>query len=204
MTISTYTDLSTDVQDRLHRSDLSARISNTVQLLEDELNRKLRCRQMLTSTTLSVSSATTNLPSDYLEARNVQLLSDTQPPLVYVTPEQMDGYDRGLYTGSPRMYTIRGTVLQVAPVPDQTYSVFFEYYQKIPALEANASNWLLTNYPTAYVAGCLLFLNEFQTNTDLLAWSKARYQETVEDINRADDNSTYSGSVIRVRPDVSR
>ena len=203
MSIASYTDLSTDVQDRLHRSDLASRISNTVQLLEDELNRKLRCRQMLTSTTLTISAATVSLPADFLESRNVQLLADTNPPLVYVTPEQMDVYDRGLYTGQPRMYTIRGTVLQVAPIPDGTYSVQFEYYQKIPGLEANSTNWLLTNYPTAYVAGCLLFLNEFQANTELLAWSKDRYKETIEDINRADDNSTYSGSVIRVRPDVS-
>lgn len=202
--ITTYADLSTDLQDRLHRSDLSAKISNNIQLLEDELNRKLRCRQMITTATLTVSSLLTPLPGDYLEARNVQLLSDTNPPLVYVTPEQMDVYDRSLYTGKPRMYTIRGANIQVAPAPDQTYSVFFEYYQKIPAIESNGTNWLLTYYPTAYVAGCIVLLQEYVTNMDLVQWAKARYDEIVGDINRADDNSTYAGSVLRVRPDVTQ
>lgn len=204
MTISAYSDLSTDIQDRLHRSDLSTKISNNIQLLEDELNRKLRCRQMITSTNLSVSTATTTLPTDYLEGRNVQLLSGSQPPLLYVTPEQMDVYDRGLYTGQPRLFTIRGSLMQVAPSPDQTYSVFFEYYQKIPGLEANSTNWLLTAYPMIYVAGAIVFLQEYVTDMNMASWYKNRYDEVILDINRADDNATYGGSVMRVRPDVSR
>ena len=202
--ISSYSDLSTDLQDRLHRTDLATKISNNIQLLEDELNRKIRCRQMLTSTTLSVSAALTPLPADYLEARNLQLLAGSQPPLLYVTPEQMDAYDRGLYTGQPRMYTIRGTSFQVAPVPDQTYSVFFEYYARIPPLESNSTNWLLQSYPLAYVAGGIVFLEEYCTDLNVLQWAKPRYDEVVMDINRADDMSTYAGSVIRVRADVCR
>jgi hypothetical protein len=204
MSIASYSALSTEIQDWLHRSDLSGKISTAVQLLEDEFNRKLRCRQMLQTVTISFSSNSAPLPADYLEMRNVQLQSGTNPPLVYVSPEQLDGYDRGLYTGQPRIYTISGGNIVIAPIPDQTYPVAVTYFQKIPSLEVNSTNWLLTSYPLAYLWGGIMFLRAYVTDQQLLADAKAGYDEIVNDINRADDNSTYSGSVIRVRADVVR
>lgn len=204
MTISTYSAYSTEVQDWLHRSDLSGKVSTATQMLEDELNRKLRCRQMLANTVLTANTDTIALPGDYLELRNLQLMAGNNPPLVYVTPEQMDGYDRGTSTGQPRIYTIYGNNIVIRPQPDQTYSIACSYYQKIPSLESATTNWLLTQYPTAYLSGGIYYLRAYTQDADLVQWAKATYEEIVADINRADDNASYSGSAIRIRSDVVR
>jgi hypothetical protein len=200
--ITNYTTLSTEIQNWLHRADLASEIDTFIQITENQLNRELRCKQMDVIAVINTTGNTLPLPSDYQQARNVEIAGSPVTPLRYVTPEQRDLFDLQSSTGKPRLYSIKGGNLVLAPTPDQVYQVNFEYYQQLPTIVggANATNWLLTAHPDCYLYGCLLASNAFVLDPRAQQW-QSLFEKTKADINRIDDDSTYAGSVIRVRPD---
>lgn len=198
-----YASLKTEIANFAHRTDLTTELDTIIQLAENVLNRKLRCRQMDITTTLSATTRSTALPADFLQMRDVDIQASPIVPLKFVTPEQMQLYDLQSSTGRPRNYTITAGNLILSPNPDQTYTLDIEYFQKIPTLVngANTSNWLILGWPDAYLYGCLLASVAFtRDDSGVAMWNQA-YNATVEDINRQDDDGQYSGDAMRLRAD---
>ena len=201
-----YASLKTEVGNWMHRSDLAGEMDVFIQMAENTFNRKLRTRRMDTLTTIPTVSNTMPLPVDFVQARNVDLvLSSGVRPLVYVSPEQKDLYDLQTSTGQPRMYTIAGNNLLIAPTPDQVYSLNFEYFALIPTLVGgqNTTNWLIQFWPDAYLFGTLLAATAFIGDDSRVGMWQNAWQAAVDDINREDDDGQFSGGTIRVRPDVA-
>src|SRR5262245_15894630 len=71
MAITTYAQLQTAIASWLARSDLTATIADFITLFEAAANRRLRVRQMETSTNLTPSSGAATLPTDYLAWRRL-------------------------------------------------------------------------------------------------------------------------------------
>jgi hypothetical protein len=155
MAITTYSELQTAVQNWLDRTDLSSRVPEFIALAEAKFNRRLRVRQQLTTTSLSPSSGSASLPSDYLEWKRVTWEGSPQRELEYVEPTYLVQAYPDSPSDTPRFFTIEGANLKIRPV--SSTSITLAYYEKIDALTDQATtNWLLTAHPDVYLFGALV------------------------------------------------
>ena len=211
MALDTYSNLKLEIADWLNRSDLSDQIDTFIDLAEARMNREIRVRDMLTRTTLSISSQYTDLPSDFLAMRNINL--DTSPLTVpqFVTPEYMDRIRRNKYsysstsvTGTPIWYTIKGNEMEVVPNPDSAKTANITYYAKIPALTVTAdTNWVLTNHPELYLTGSLVAASAYLIEDNRIPLWENGYQKAAEELKRASDNYEIPrGGATRIRASV--
>lgn len=199
MSIATYSDLQTSVANWLNRSDLSANIPDFIALAEDRLSGDLKTRAMEAKTTLSTvgGTNTVSLPADMLEMRRLQILGSYNQPLSYRSPDELSIDYADNRSGQPVVFTVVGSNIELAPIPDGVYSVELTYQQRIPALSiTNTTNWLLTSWPSAYLYGALIAAEPFLKNDERLPVWQSLYQEAVDNINGID---WYSGSTMKVR-----
>src|SRR5688572_15375416 len=161
MSFTSYTELQSAIRSALHRSDLSSSIPDFITLAEDKLNKRLRLRAMENRVTASISSEYTALPDGFLSMRNFQLNTSPRQRLEYATPEVLDArYPNSSTTGRPRFYTLVGGEIQLAPVPDATYTAEMDFYEKFD-IASDSTNWLLTNAPRCYYYGALMEASAF-------------------------------------------
>ena len=71
MAITTYSELQSAIARWLARDDISGNIPDFITLFETAANRRLRVQQQEAVTTLTPSSGSVALPSDYLSWRRV-------------------------------------------------------------------------------------------------------------------------------------
>jgi SH3-like domain-containing protein len=160
MSIGTYAELQTAITNWLDRTDLSSRIPEFIALFEAQINRRLRVRKQITSTTLTPSSGSVALPTDYLEWKRVTWTGSPRRELDYVTPSFLSGTNPDLLSDVPTYFTIEGANIKVSPT-DNT-SLDFLYAQKLPALSvSNTTNWMLTDNPDGYLWGSLVMAATF-------------------------------------------
>lgn len=198
MALANYTDLKAAVAAWLARSDLTSQIPDFVTLCEAKLNRLLRCRQMEQRSTATATEYM-ELPTGFLELRNIQLNETPKVPLSLMAPEYGDLVYSGA-TGKPLYYAILANQLQLIPAPDGTYTVEVDYYEVIPPLASNATNWLLTAAPDIYLYGSLLEASGYlQDDPRVPAWNAA-YTQVLQQLQSADRRAKWSGSQMVVRP----
>lgn len=156
MAIGTFAELSTAIDNWSDRTDtdLDARIPECITLGETQIFRRLRTRQMETTTSDTPNSdGEITLPSDLIEVKRVVAKTDPRAPLDYVTPEYLDSINARV-AGDPQVYTIIGSTLTALPFPSADIEVV--YYAKVEPLSAAApTNWLLTRWPDIYLYASL-------------------------------------------------
>lgn len=198
MAIVDYASLQAAVANWLHRSDLAAMVPDFISMAEARLSADLNARPMDTVTTLNLTAgnAYATLPPDMLEMRRFVLQTSPLQTLKYVTPDQMALQYPSGDTGRPYAFTVIGANAQFGPVPDQNYTAELVYRQRIPALSStNTSNWLLQNFPNAYLYAALLAAQPFIQNDERIAVFQQQYQQAIAGINSID---WYSGSTMVV------
>jgi hypothetical protein len=199
MTIQTYSDLQGAIANWIARADLAANIPDFIALFESAANRRLRLRQQESAATLAPSSGVAALPADYLAWRRVTWTGPFPRELEYVHPSYLHALYPTLPAGTPRLFTIEGGALTVAPSNDT--SLAFDYFQKIPALSATStSNWLLATAPDLYLFGALAEAHGFVKDTDSLALWKSRRDELFGEIERLDVKTRGQAGIRVVGP----
>jgi hypothetical protein len=199
MSITSYSELQASVASWLNRGDLSASVPDFITLAEAQLSRDLKARQMELKTTLStvVGVSTVALPTDMLEMRRFQVAGSYNQPLSYRTPDEQSIDFSANSSGQPIVFTVIGSNAELAPIPDAVYSIELTYRQRIPALSVtNTTNWLLTNWPDAYLWAALLAATPFIMNDARLPVWQSLYAQAVNGINDVD---WYSGTTMKVR-----
>ncbi len=165
MALANYTDLQQAIADWLNRADLSQQIPDFIKLAEGTLNTVIRSTYMVATTTVSVSSNTQRaaVPADFLEPLYLQVAATPNSTLEQVDPSQLIVLRRARLrnAGVPRFFAVIGRNFEFAPVPSATTSMEVTYYQRIPALSSNATNWLLTNNPDLYLYASLVHAAPF-------------------------------------------
>ena len=163
MALSNYTDLKTSIADWLNRSDLDGKIPDFIALAESTLNDILRSADMVTSATAAITSGRAALPSDALEIVYAQVASTEDEPLEQISPQQLTMLRRTRTrdAANPRFYAVVGRQLVVTPTPAGSLSLDLDYYQRIPPLASNTTNWLLTDAPHIYLYTSLLHSTPF-------------------------------------------
>lgn len=156
----------------------------------------LRVRQMEVRTTLTLVGEYTNLPTDFLQMREVSWSSQgNKPPLKFMTPEAFDSTYSTSLAGPAKSWTVVGTQLRVGPGAGAGTDVLnLSYYGSIPALVDSGSNWLMTSYPNAYLYGSLRHLAPYIGAMDFLPVWQSAFISSVWAIIRSQGTGSFSGT----------
>ncbi len=206
MALSNYTELKAAIADWLDRSDLTSRIPDFITLAEARVNRELRIRAMEKRATMvtNASQRYFALPGGYVQMRNIQLNTNPITPLEYITPEMLDRLYGSDTSGKPKAYTLIGDEIQLAPIPDSTYTLEMAFYEKFTPLGDGTSgtvttNWLSENAPDVILYGALIEAEPFIKNDERMPLWLNAYKEAINKIQHADARDRHSGSQMRVR-----
>lgn len=202
MALANYSDLLASVASWMNRTDLTAVIPDFVTIAESRIARDLRLRKQLTSSTLTTSTSTraVTLPSGFLEFNSLTIDGTPDTFVQVVTTEHLNAkYPDGGYSAKPIVCAIEGDTVLFGPQPDAVYTVNIDYYARFPGLQANSTNWLMTNHPNVYLSacmaqGCLFTLDK----TGAAEWN-AVYKAEVDELSRDDQDAIYNGAVLRVK-----
>lgn len=203
MPFTTFAELKTEVENWLDRSDLTSKVDEFITLAEARFNRDFvekNIRKMTTEADLTVDGQTVALPSDFLKIRRLYLNTSPIRELEYLSPNSFWKAWAGSQTGKPRVYTIEGTNILFGDTPDATYTGKLLYYQKIPDLATNDTNWLLVDAPDIYLYGTLIAAQSYiHDDTRIKTWA-GLYDEAVDALS---NSSGAYGGTINVQPRVT-
>jgi hypothetical protein len=196
MAFTTYSELKTTIANYLARSDLTSVIPDFIRLAETRLQRDLRIRQMLVVATASTTGgdSTLGLPTDFLEMRDIHLNTIPIATLRYKAPNSFYQESRVTDGGKPIDYTILGAEMQLAPVPDSSYTAQMLYYAKPPVLsDSTASNVFLAYVPDALLYASLAEAEPYLMNDARVQTWASLYSRAIDSISTSDQASEYSG-----------
>lgn len=191
---NTYTGLKASVADWLNRIDLTAAIPDFIAMAEAQIGRRLMrdgpVLGMMGRSDATITGEFIAVPTDFLGVKAFYLTA-TYTPLQFIEPEKLIER-KTLYSnaqGDPQFYSVVGSEFQFWPWSGSpgTYSAELTYWKKIPALSvSNATNWLLTNHPDAYLYGALTQSAPYlKDDTRVQVWGTL-YTAIVDDIIAAD------------------
>lgn len=201
MSITNYTDLKATIASYLARSDLTTQIPDFIQLAETRLRRELRIRQMLkvVTTTTVAGDSTVELPSDYLQMRDMHINSNPVQTLSYQSPSNFYRNTNSAISGVPVAYTVLAQEFQFAPIPDGNYTLQMIYYATPPYLTtSNTSNVFLANCPDLLLYGALGEAEPYLMNDQRLATWASMYDRGLSALTVSDDQGEYGGSPISI------
>ena len=191
MALSTYTDLKATIASYLARDDLTSVIPDFITLAEAKFNRALFVPQMEQRSTATVDTTSTepefvSLPGDFQTMRAVRLNGVTgKPRLSYLSKTQLDDYRYGIdnVTDQPAYFTIIGSEMELAPTPNDAFTLEMTYRKNLSPLASNSTNWLLTNHPDAYLYGSLMESEPYMKNDQRVQLWAAALSTVIGDIN---------------------
>jgi len=201
MSITNYSDLQATIASYLARTDLTAQIPDFIQLAETRLRRELRIRQMLkvATTTTVANDSTVELPSDYLQMRDLHINTNPIQTIEYLSPSNFYRNTWASTSGMPRQYTILAQEFQFAPVPDTNYTIQMMYYAAPTYLSSsNTSNVFLANCPDLLLYGALGEAEPYLMNDARLTTWAQLYDRGLSALSVSDDQGEYGGSPLSI------
>ena len=180
MAVSTFAELQTAVGAWLERagdSDVTSNVTDFIKLGEAELNTEL---MGLRKTTVDNSSLTGTTSSRNISISSlaflapVALILTTDSEEKWLQPYVAGSRRRGTTNGYPTAWTINGDNIELDRPCDQAHTFVFRYHQFLD-IATDSANWVLTNFPNAYLFKALkhaaIFFKDIQgaTGYDVLA-----------------------------------
>lgn len=163
----TYTGLKASIADFLNRSDLTAVIPDFIVIAEGQMMRRFVAQQrqgfqaprrMVLRSDASIIAAAEFLavPTDFFGPIEFLLKGSPEIVLDYLDPTNFQQWKEAnaLSSLAPRYYTVVNGEFQIYPVADIAYSVELTYIKRLAAA-STATNFILTDYPDAYLYGAL-------------------------------------------------
>lgn len=198
-TITDYASLQSNIADYLNRGDLTSQIQMFIQLVEADLNTRLRAREMIVRAEAGSSAEYVQLPSDWLEAINLSIVGGTSP-LRYITLDKGDQINRAESYTAPAFYSLMNGAIEIIPPPADSINIEMIYYGKIPALsDSTPTNWLLVKAPDVYLYGALTHAAPFLMDDQRLQTFGQVYLSRVESLREESEKSLHSGSPLIAR-----
>lgn len=202
MAITTYAELQTAVANWLHRSDLTTIVPTFIDLAEARINGDLDARFQDKKVVISTvaGTETVSIPDDLINIRHISAETSYVQTLKYLAPDQFESQFPYTVSGVPNVYTVIGTNLYLAPIPDAAYDLDLVYKSRVPALSESATtNTLLTTYPNVYLYATLLESAPYLKDDARIQIWENQYKEAIQTVNAQD---WYSGSTMYVKSDV--
>lgn len=198
---TTWTELKATLANWLNRDDLSTtEIPEAIALAERRFQRTLFTPDREAEATLAATAESVTLPTDLWGIRAAHVDADPKVVLEPMSLNQLRETWSAAATGRPQNYTIRGGVMLLGPAPDASCSIRLTYIQTIPALgTGQATNWLLTAHPDAYLHGSLAELHLLLADEQRAAFHAARFEEIAAEISRIGRARSHGGTAQRIR-----
>ena len=141
------------------------------------------------------------LPNNFISPIRITMTASPTHTLELISPfdiskMRMQNSDN---LGRPEFYAVVDGSFELYPTPDADYVVELVYYENIPDIAANTTNWLLTNYPDAYLYGSLLHSSPYLQEDQRVAVWNALYLNAVSAINLEGERARTSGSGRRIQ-----
>ena len=154
-----------------------------VQMLEGELNRKLRehPRNLRRASYTLPTEALATSPPQYLRlptdiARVESLIDSDGNDYDVYSPKKRGNIERG--------YIPRGDCLEVIPTPEYESVWYLDYYAFLDSISGSDEllNWVTTYYPDVYIFGLLKYIAVYTKDKENLAqWAKD-FAQVLEDV----------------------
>jgi hypothetical protein len=170
-----------------NRTDLADLMPDFVMLAEKRLNADLESRhqEAVVNIMTEAGVSTVAVPIDTAEIRSLSLAE--HGPLDYYAPDPFNAKFPDQTGGAPRGYTVVGPSIYLGPVPDGAYTLSLAYRAYVPALADSAgTNWLIENFPNAYLAASMVELCSYTKNREDRAEWEQKYLIALESVNKPD------------------
>ena len=158
---------------------------------------------MIKRATATLTGQYLAVPTDWLEAINLQIDSGDFSPLFQQSIESMDVYRKSNdnVTGQPIYFALVDDSIEFAPTPDGSYTVQLTYYGKIDALsDSNTSNFLSTGYPDAYLYGSLKHASIYLMEDERVPLFTAQFEKALEEMRLEQEKAEFAkGSLMQRR-----
>ncbi|NIR50003.1 hypothetical protein GWO43_16010 [candidate division KSB1 bacterium] len=195
MAISDVSDLRQEIADHLESYNLEGKIDTFIQLAEERHKNEVRIQEMLNRDALTVNDRYVSLPSGYLEALELRLLTDPVTVLEYLSPHVITNYRR-TGTGKPLYFTTHAQ-FEFDIDTDQSYSGEVIYYKAETALsDTNSSNNILSRAPGLYLYGALVAGAPYIMNDERLPVWTQLYAAARDGVNQAAQRQLRAGPII--------
>jgi hypothetical protein len=184
-------DLKVAVGDHIGNRNISDVWARLVQQAEVTLNQRLRTGYQITDGTLTFTDGRSPLPSGFMEMLHTYGLVGYQmhsgPLSDFLRPGSM--WSR---------YEIQGDQITIRGFSGDKQ---VQYYAKIPTISTSlsATNWLLENYPNAYLYAVALEAAKFLRDAELAAATDQLLNAELQAIKIDDDRSRWSNASVRVQ-----
>lgn len=184
MALDSYEGLKTSIESFVDR-ELVDSIDDFIDLAEERHRSDIRLRDQLARCTFTVNSRYADLPSNFLSARTMRLMTDPITPLAHVEQERMDRI-RTESEGRPTSYALAERI-EFDTEPDQNYQGEILYYKKVQPLGAdNPSNVILEASGAVYLWGALAATSLWLMHDERTQLWESQYQAAVDRLNQLD------------------
>jgi hypothetical protein len=208
MAISTWSELKTAAASWLHRDGLTSRIEEFISLAENRIHygskdpqfpsEPLRVRAMQQRDTGSVSSGTISIPTGYLETIRLTLTVDGKNRALEYLPSAINAAYESETENANFFTVINGAIYVGAAGGGSGY--VHDYYKALDALSgSNATNWLITNSPNAYLYGTLIEAMPFIGKDERLNVWYRMFAAAINGLNSQDKRDSYARGSLQVR-----
>lgn len=188
MAFADFLDLRTAVIEFVGNVDIAEIMPRLVKLAEVEFNRRLRLKDQITSTPLTVANGVGSLPSDFQEAIGLFDGSGTE----------MNGLPSSAYHRLYRkqgFFTVEGSQILAQ---DQDYTL--RYFQGIPTITGSmtGTNWLLNKHPNLYLYAIAYEAGRNLNNAEIATTAAAFREEEFAKAKAQDASERFSRARVRV------
>ena len=159
MSVTSYTELKTEVQNWINKSSISGSADDFVTFAEAYLGTQLRTSKQMVLATGTVTDNPIDLSSELTRFKRIRSVSisvgGTDVVLSYISRDLMAARYSDDSNGVPAYYTLIGDSMYLDPAPNDTYTWTIMYYQGLVPLASANTNWLLADYPNIYLYASL-------------------------------------------------
>lgn len=213
MSITTYGELQTAVNDWLEDSELSGHVTTFIQLAEARHQTEIRIREMETRETLTLAAgsdadtdrflALSGLSSTFLDLKYLRLKvpstsggSSYYPPLEQVTHDEMTRHARK-DAGTPCAFSIWNEQIVFDRMADVAYTVEVLFYSPVtPLSDSNTTNALLTRSPGVYLFSSLAEAAPFLMHDERIDVWEQKYQTLRDQLNKSERDQGRAGPLV--------
>ena len=198
----TYAELKTAIANYLNRSDLTSDLDTFIDNVEAELNRRLRTKDMIKRATATADSQYLTVPTDWIEAINVEITSNDFSPLFQQSIESLDVYRKSNNNsvGQPVYFAMVDDSIELAPTPDVEYTLQLTYYAKISALsDTNTSNFVSVSHPDVYLYGALKHASIFLMEDERIPMFTQQFEKALEEMRLEQEKAAFGKGSLMMR-----
>lgn len=182
-------DLQTAVIERVKNVSIADVFPQLVKLAESSFNRRLRCREQITTASVVIASGTASLPADFEEVIGVFDSAGREyiaQPVQALQEAQTRGY-----------YAISGS--SIIAKNDETLSL--TYYARIPTITDSMTdtNWLLARHPGLYLYAVIFEAAKHLADGEMAQAVAPVMEMEFQAVDAADASNRYARARVRVQ-----